>query len=208
MTTSALIPVLYLIPKFPTKNDEYQSIPLFPGEWTVGRDSVTDIPLPVETVSRVHARLIVDAKGITVLDMGSTNGITIGLEKIIERRVLPGSEILFGEYPLLLSTTPKLPANSGSLTKKVKQNLVPPRHPLRPAQSRVLVLLLHKDAFTEKEIAAKLHRSPDTVHNHVQRIFEAYEVSSRTELLMKVFGIGYDEEGIDRYSTGADSTGL
>lgn len=208
MATSPPVPVLYLVPKFPTKKDEDQSIPLFPGEWTVGRDGVTDIALPVDTVSRVHARLIVDAKGVTVIDQGSTNGIYVGLERILERRIAPGTEIRFGEYPLVLSTTSELPVSSQTATKKATRTLVPPKHPLRPAQSRVLVLLLHKDAFTEKEIAAKLHRSPDTVHNHVQRIFEAYEVSSRTELLMKVFGIGYDEEGVDRNSTGADSTGL
>lgn len=187
-------PVLYLIPKFPTKKDENQSIPLYIGESTVGRDGVTTISLPESSVSRVHAKLIVDSKSLILIDLGSTNGSFVGAEKVLERRVLPGTEIRFGEYPVILSTTPKLPIDSPTGTRRSNRDLVPPIHPLRPAQHRVLLLLLRKEAFSEKEIAAKLKRAPDTIHNHVQRIYDAYEVSSRAELLMKVFGVGYEED--------------
>lgn len=187
-------PVLYLLPKFPTKSDEDQSIPLYVGEWTVGRDGVTTIALSESSVSRVHAKLIVDSKAVTLIDLGSTNGVYVGLEKVQERRVFPGTEIRFGEYPLVLSTTPKLSVDSQTGTRRPKRVLVPPVHPLRPAQNRVLILLLRKEAFSEKEIAAKLKRAPDTIHNHVQQIYMAYEVNSRSELLMKVFGVGYEEE--------------
>lgn len=187
-------PVLYLIPKFPTKNDVNQSIPLYVGEYTVGRDEVTTIRLPESSVSRVHARLIVDSKALTLIDLGSTNGSFVGAEKVLERRVFPGTEIRFGEYPVVLSTTPRLPDESPTGTRRSSRDVVPPIHPLRPAQQRVLVLLLRKEAFSEKEIAARLKRAPDTIHNHVQRIYDAYEVSSRAELLMKVFGVGYEDD--------------
>lgn len=189
-------PVLYLVPTSLTKKDESQSIPLFLGTWTVGRNGETDISLPKDTVSRIHAKLIVEATSITVVDLGSSNGITVGSEKIMEKKVRPGEEIQFGDFPMRLSTTPIIPVGPNIKTNPIpRRSLVPPIHPLWPAQNRVFLLLIHKDAFSEKEIAAKLHITHHTVHNHVKSIYEAYEVNSRTELVMKALGTGYDGGG-------------
>ena len=190
MMTTNPQPVLYLLPKFPTKSDEDQSIPLYVGEWTVGRNGETDISLPKGTVSRIHAKLIVEAKSITVVDLGSSNGVKVGAEQVKAKKILPGQEILFGDFPMILSTTPPIPVNGGKTNPLPPSPLVPPTHPLKPAQNRVLLLLIRKEAFTEKEIAAKLHIAQNTVHNHVKAIYEAYEVNSKPELLMKIYGVG------------------
>jgi DNA-binding CsgD family transcriptional regulator len=40
--------------------------------------------------------------------------------------------------------------------------------------------------MNEKEVAAQLGISRETVHNHIRRIYAAYNVHSRVELLLKV----------------------
>lgn len=191
MMTNKPQPVLYLLPKFPTKSDEDQSIPLYVGEWTVGRNGETDISLPKGTVSRIHAKLIVEAKSITVVDLGSSNGVKVGAEQVKAKKILPGQEILFGDFPMILSTTPVLTIDDIKTAPLPPPPIVPPARRLTPAQNRVFLWLIRKEAFSEKEIAAKLHRSSEVVHNHVRAIYAAYEVHSKAELLMKVYGLGH-----------------
>jgi DNA-binding winged helix-turn-helix (wHTH) protein len=56
--------------------------PLPEGDHVIGRDPDVDIRLDASTVSRRHARLVVDAKGVLLEDFGSKNGTYHG-----ERRV-------------------------------------------------------------------------------------------------------------------------
>ncbi|WP_428388053.1 response regulator transcription factor [Mucisphaera sp.] len=52
---------------------------------------------------------------------------------------------------------------------------------LTPRQQEVLGMLL--DGLCEKEVAAAIEVSPHTVHNHVKRLHEQFQVNSRAELL-------------------------
>jgi DNA-binding NarL/FixJ family response regulator len=54
----------------------------------------------------------------------------------------------------------------------------PPPH-LTPRQVEVLRLLEH--GRSTKQIAAELHLSPETVRNHVRRLFRALGVNTRLE---------------------------
>jgi PAS domain S-box-containing protein len=54
----------------------------------------------------------------------------------------------------------------------------PPPH-LTPRQSEVLRLL--EQGRSTKQIAAELHLSPETVRNHIRRLFQALGVNSRLE---------------------------
>ena len=54
----------------------------------------------------------------------------------------------------------------------------PPPH-LTPRQVEVLRLL--EQGRSTKQIAAELHLSPETVRNHVRRLFQALGVNSRLE---------------------------
>ncbi|MDQ1688958.1 MAG: segregation ATPase FtsK/SpoIIIE, family, partial [Frankiaceae bacterium] len=49
--------------------------PLPPGDQLIGRDASNPIMLAGDAASRRHARLSIDASGVTVTDLGSTNGI-------------------------------------------------------------------------------------------------------------------------------------
>ena len=138
-------PVFYLVPKFPTKSSDIQSHPLNLGEYTVGRNGAT-IRLHSGEVSRLQAKLKVDTKGVTVTDLGSTNGTWVGAVKLTEgqsKRVAIGQEIKFGEYPLILSTTPDLPVDSQIVTAVTKRPIVPPKNPLSPAQNRVFLAAIN-----------------------------------------------------------------
>lgn len=53
-------------------------IPLADGEHLIGRDPEADVLLDYSTVSRRHARLVVDEAGAVLEDLGSKNGTTIG----------------------------------------------------------------------------------------------------------------------------------
>jgi serine/threonine-protein kinase len=48
--------------------------PVYRGANTLGRDPVNDIVLPVQQVSRYHARIDCDHDGCRIYDLGSTNG--------------------------------------------------------------------------------------------------------------------------------------
>jgi len=51
-----------------------RQIPLFPGENTIGRDPKARVWLDSPSVSRLHARILVDEERVTVEDLGSKNG--------------------------------------------------------------------------------------------------------------------------------------
>ena len=61
---------------------------------------------------------------------------------------------------------------------------VNPAETLKPRQFEVLGWLIQ--GLNEKEVAAQLGISRETVHNHVRAIYAAYNVHSRVELLLKV----------------------
>jgi pSer/pThr/pTyr-binding forkhead associated (FHA) protein len=74
------------------------------GENSVGRER-SDVLLQDASVSRKHAKLILDGDSILVTDIGSTNGTFVNGCRIppsTEQKVLPGDEITFGSLSLVL----------------------------------------------------------------------------------------------------------
>jgi DNA-binding NtrC family response regulator len=64
---------------------------------SVGKASQNDIPLPDETVSRLHAEILRDAKGYLLRDLGSTNGTFLDGSEIREAFLRNGSQVSVGE---------------------------------------------------------------------------------------------------------------
>lgn len=56
-------------------------------------------------------------------------------------------------------------------------------HSLTPREEQILDLL--SKGYLYKEIASELIISPDTVHNHLRKIYEKLQVHSRTEAVVK-----------------------
>jgi pSer/pThr/pTyr-binding forkhead associated (FHA) protein len=159
------------------------------GDLTIGRSDQNDISLDIDTISRNHARLSVGTQGVIATDLQSRNGTWVNRKRVQNAPVFPGELIQFGVVEFILSRDPRGGGgqNCDEETRDARSvrgidQLTPA--PLSPAQTRVFNLLVQ--GHLEKEIAVMLGRSVDTIHNHTRRIYEAFGVHSKVELLLQV----------------------
>lgn len=164
------------------------AIRLRSGKLTIGRTPQCHIFLPDPTVSRSHAVLNVSAQGITLTDLKSRNGTWVDDQQIESCHIQKGQRIRFGDTVFVLSGDPN---KESSLDQDVATEVptsvrksINPAEILKPRQLEVLGWLTQ--GLNEKEVAAQLGISRETVHNHVRAIYAAYKVHSRVELLLKV----------------------
>lgn len=73
------------------------------GETVAGRSEDVDIFLGDVTVSRKHARFIVDEAGLRVEDLRSTNGTYVNAERHDSAALHPGDEVIIGKYHLVVA---------------------------------------------------------------------------------------------------------
>jgi hypothetical protein len=73
------------------------------GHTLAGRSDDADIFLGDVTVSRHHARFVVDEAGLRVEDLGSTNGTYVNMERRDEAPLAPGDEVIIGKYHLVVA---------------------------------------------------------------------------------------------------------
>lgn len=76
---------------------------LGPGNTIVGRSGDCQIFLADVTVSREHARFSVDANGLSMTDLGSTNGTYVNGRRHDAGRLVEGDELLIGKFHLRVS---------------------------------------------------------------------------------------------------------
>ncbi len=77
--------------------------PAFPIRETravIGREAPSDIVVPVQAVSRVHAEIVYERGGFTLRDLNSTNGTLLDGHQIREARLESGQEIRVGDIIL------------------------------------------------------------------------------------------------------------
>jgi len=89
--------------KLVIEDDEGRStvVPLIRDELTIGRQEGNAIRLTERNVSRNHARLVKQAGGIFVEDLGSYTGVRVNGVRIDQRTsVRDGDEIVIGDYKL------------------------------------------------------------------------------------------------------------
>lgn len=159
------------------------------GDLTIGRSDQNDISLDIDTISRNHARLSVGTEGVIATDLQSRNGTWVNRKRINSAPVFPGELIQFGVVEFILSRDPR--GGSGpdpnEETRDARSVLGIEQRtpaPLSPAQTKVFDLLIQ--GHLEKEIAVMLGRSVETIHNHTRKIYEAFGVHSKVELLLQV----------------------
>src|SRR2546423_9066880 len=68
----------------------------------VGRAPTCDFPVFDPTISRRHAELTSDGTGITVRDLGSSNGTFVNGAKVDRARVSVDDQVAFGKVPFRL----------------------------------------------------------------------------------------------------------
>lgn len=76
-------------------------VPLTTSRTTVGRKTGNTLQIAEASVSGSHAELILDASGVTLRDLGSTNGTKVGDEKIAEQRLAHRDRVMFGSIALV-----------------------------------------------------------------------------------------------------------
>lgn len=94
-----------------------QILPLAEGENVVGRGREAQVRIPTSEVSRRHARIVVDAGGVTIEDLESRNGTFVRGRPV--KRATPladGDEVAFG--PELTTFCAPSPSTSTRAAKK------------------------------------------------------------------------------------------
>jgi pSer/pThr/pTyr-binding forkhead associated (FHA) protein len=77
-------------------SDDPRTIVLESGSVTFGRDEGNQIVLDDESVSRVHARLDCTEDGVSVSDLGSTNGTLVNGDRVSTTPIGPGDQLAIG----------------------------------------------------------------------------------------------------------------
>lgn len=96
----------YLKLQLPGNNE--QAFEVSKPEITVGRGQTNDIVLQDSRVSRSHARFEFDAAGgVTVVDLGSTNGIRVNGSHVDQAKIQPGDVIFIGGNQITFETATK-----------------------------------------------------------------------------------------------------
>jgi pSer/pThr/pTyr-binding forkhead associated (FHA) protein len=76
---------------------------LGPGNTVAGRGADAAIFLPDVTVSREHVRLAVDNAGLSMTDLGSTNGTYVNGQRLAAGMLREGDQLMIGKYHLRVS---------------------------------------------------------------------------------------------------------
>src|SRR5438094_9918969 len=77
------------------------------GELVIGRASDLDLVLVEDMVSRKHAKLTLQDGGISIADLGSTNGTFVNGEKVKKAQLKLGDRVLIGTSILKLVSVPR-----------------------------------------------------------------------------------------------------
>lgn len=164
-------------------------VPVREGEYLVGRSSNCDIVINDASVSRRHARLIINGNELRISDLQSRFGTFVNDQRIESCVVQAGHVIRFGgaPYHLVLATDAllesALPDEEVETRRPPVREILDTIENLRPSQRRVFDLM--RDGASEPEIAARLNLSVHTVHSHVKAIYSHFNVHSRAELIAR-----------------------
>lgn len=94
-----------------------RAIPLEAGTHFVGRDPSSAVWIDSAVASRRHARLVVDAAGLTIEDLASHNGTFVNDERLAGvRRLVHGDEVRIGSARITLYDPPAPAATLTDLT--------------------------------------------------------------------------------------------
>lgn len=79
---------------------------LAPGDTFVGRASTCQLVIDEPGISRVHARVRVEAAHCTVSDLGSRNGTFVNGARVVDAELAPGDDLVFGTFAATVGCQP------------------------------------------------------------------------------------------------------
>jgi DNA-binding CsgD family transcriptional regulator len=180
----------------------FVSITLLPRDraYVLGRATECDIIVNRDTVSRRHAELSPIDSSVHVVDLQSRNGTFIEQVRIKQGTLMIGQNLRLGSVSFILATsaqeaqlldsdleTAPTAGNEERAVSSPRFDFAAKR--LSPAQQRVFQLLVA--GHPDKIIAKRLSISQHTVHNHIQAIYAAFGVHSRSQLLAAILRNGH-----------------
>jgi len=71
------------------------------GEYIVGRENDATLLLPNVSVSRHHAKVVVEGQNVTLEDLGSGNGTTVNGNTVLQAKLQSKDEVKFGKFTLI-----------------------------------------------------------------------------------------------------------
>jgi DNA-binding CsgD family transcriptional regulator len=171
------------------------SFPIGPEKSVIGRSSTADIVINARyhSVSRRHAAVWADRRGLWISDLGSSSGTNINgvwVDHVPKAGVVVGDAIWLGEvelevrgeiddlasgFPHMLDEVPTKLRQFVPLARTMAQQL-------SPAEIDVM-LWISRGFQDDEEIARQLHRSPNTVRTEIGNIFRKFGLHSRAELM-------------------------
>jgi len=78
-----------------------KDVPVRNGAYIIGRDNAAQIRIPLASVSRKHAELVVEDDRVLVRDLGSSNGTTKNFEDVNSQTELHANDVLgLGDFYL------------------------------------------------------------------------------------------------------------
>jgi hypothetical protein len=101
--------------RFESGDRKGETVSIGSGGLTVGRKPSNGLVVADASVSGSHARLAVDAEGLSIKDLGSTNGTRVGTERVTEARLQPGVTLYLGNVKFEVLATVEFGATGAAV---------------------------------------------------------------------------------------------
>lgn len=164
----------------------------------LGREAINDLVVDDAEVSRRHTRILREAEGYYVEDLGSTNGTFVNGQRVTSPLLLyHGDTIEMGKSSRLVF----LGANpSEDLTRPITAVNPPPAQQTRAAEYEPV----YEEAFTELEDSAEFYKPPSQqsfdVDDDEEGGLQRYLISCGCLILLFLFLLGASLFILDRFA--------
>ena len=78
-----------------------ETIQVTDGGFTIGRRPGNSLQVLDNSISGRHAEFLIDEQGVTVKDLGSTNGTRVGDTRVLEQRITHGDHVTLGNVEFI-----------------------------------------------------------------------------------------------------------
>lgn len=156
---------------------------------TIGRDVSNDLSIELDMrVSRAHAAIRSRDGQWLLVDLDSRNGTFVNGHRVANHPLRNGDRIAVGDRVLRFSSG----SDPHATELATSDGEVPITTPLSPRE--LVVLKSVSDGLSDKEIAASLRISINTVRSHLDRIAEKTGLRKRSELTRLAISMHLDDQ--------------